>query len=101
MRGAGTVPTVGRGRSRLAWKPDGTAIWEDQWKDQIEKFRDHGGELNDVLTKVEKRGGPAAPWTVDLARRKATPGPIELSFHVLPTKIPRHAGTGGGMVGMT
>lgn len=67
----------------LAWKPDGIPIWEERWKDQIRLFRDHSQELKAVIDKVEKRGGPAAPWQVDLGGRTATLGPIELSFHVL------------------
>jgi hypothetical protein len=64
----------------LVWRPDGVAIWEI---DQIELFRDHAKELIDLIQKVENRGGPAAPWNVDLAARRANLGPIEVSFHVL------------------
>ena len=64
----------------LVWRPDGVAIWE---VDQMELFRGHAKELVDLIKKVESRGGPAAPWKVDLAARRASLGPIEVSFHVL------------------
>jgi hypothetical protein len=64
----------------LVWRPDGVAIWE---VDQIELFRDHHKELVALIQKVEHRGGPAAPWKVDLPARRAGLGPIEVSFHVL------------------
>ena len=64
----------------LVWRPDGIAIWE---VDQTELFREHAIELKALIDKVEKRGGPSAPWEVDLADRRAKLGPIEVSFHVL------------------
>lgn len=64
----------------LAWRPDGIAIWE---VDQTELYRQHAVELDALIQKVKKRGGPAAPWKVDLAARRASLGPIEVNFHVL------------------
>lgn len=40
-------------------------------------------DLDAVIQKVKARGGPAAPWHVDLKKRRATLGPIELSFYPL------------------
>src|ERR1017187_1852120 len=45
----------------LVWRPDGIAIWE---VDQTELFRHHAIELDALIQKVKKRGGPAAPWEV-------------------------------------
>jgi hypothetical protein len=64
----------------LVWRPDGIAIWE---VDQTELFRHHAIELDALIQKVKKRGGPAAPWEVDLVDRTASLGPIEVRFHVL------------------
>ena len=36
-------------------------------------------ELDDVLKKVEARGGPTGTWNVDLEKRKATWGPFTLT----------------------
>lgn len=64
----------------LAWRPDGIPIWE---VDQAALFRQHAVELDALIRKVTKRGGPSAPWEVDLQRRRARLGPVEVSFHVL------------------
>lgn len=64
----------------LVWRPDGVPIWD---VDQTERFRSHAIELDALIQKVKKRGGPAAPWKVDLANRTASLGPVEVHFHVL------------------
>jgi hypothetical protein len=64
----------------LAWRPDGVPIWE---VDQAALFRSHAVELDALIRKVKKRGGPSAPWEVDLHGRTARLGPVEVSFHVL------------------
>jgi hypothetical protein len=65
---------------RVPWRPEGVPIWEE---DQTKLLCDHSKELSQLIQKVENRGGPAAPWEVDLDRRKASLGPIEVRFHVL------------------
>ncbi len=64
----------------LVWRPDGVPIWD---VDQAARFRSHAIELDALIQKVKKRGGPAAPWKVDLANRTAILGPVEVHFHVL------------------
>lgn len=51
--------------------------------DQVATHRAHAIQLDALLRKVEERGGPAAPWEVDLNRRRATLGPLEISFYRL------------------
>src|SRR5258708_4002499 len=58
----------------LVWRPDGIPIWEE---DQTALFRSHAVELAGLIRKVKERGGPAAPWEVDLPGRRARLGPLE------------------------
>jgi len=67
----------------LVWRPDGIPIWDI---DQTALFREHAVELAAVIEKVKKRGGPSAPWDVNLSDRRARLGPVEVSFHVLDNK---------------
>jgi hypothetical protein len=67
---------------RLPWRPDSTAIAEDD-QDQIAHHREHAIDLSDVIARVEARGGPRTPWTVDRQRNRATLGPMEISFYTL------------------
>lgn len=70
----------------LAWRPDGVAIGEDtpeEIAEHIARCRQHAIELDAVLEKVRRRGGPRAPWIVNLQSHSATLGPIHLSFHKL------------------
>jgi hypothetical protein len=67
---------------RLPWRPDSAAIAEDD-QDQIARHREHAISLSDIITRVESRGGPRTPWTVDRNRSRATFGPMEVSFYTL------------------
>jgi transcriptional regulator with XRE-family HTH domain len=68
---------------RLPWRPDSAAIAEDD-QEQIARHREHATSLNDVIARVEARGGPRTPWTVDRQRLRATLGPkMEVSFYPL------------------
>lgn len=67
---------------RLPWRPDSTAIVEDD-QSQIPRHREHAIDLSDVITRVEARGGPRTPWTVDRQRFRASLGPMEVSFYPL------------------
>jgi hypothetical protein len=67
---------------RLPWRPDSAAIAEDD-QDQIARHREHAISLSDIVTRVEARGGPRTPWTVDRHRSRATFGPMEVSFYTL------------------
>jgi hypothetical protein len=70
----------------LAWRPDGVAIGEDSAEEiaeHIARCRQHAIELDAVLEKVRRRGGPRTPWVVNLEKHTATLGPIHLSFHRL------------------
>jgi hypothetical protein len=67
---------------RLPWRPDSTAIVEDD-QDQIARQREHAIDLSDMIARVEARGGPRTPWTVDRQRFRASFGPMEVSFYPL------------------
>jgi hypothetical protein len=73
-------------RLGLAWRPDGLPLGEDEVDEmarQIALFRRHAINLDAVLQRVEARGGPAAPWNVDLKVHLATLGPMEVGFYPL------------------
>lgn len=70
----------------LTWRPDGVAIGEsdpEEIAEQIALLRQHAIDLDALIQKVEARGGPAAPWHVDLKKRQATLGPVRVSFYPL------------------
>lgn len=71
---------------RIAWRPydvDLGALNTDKAADHIAAHRQHAIELDACLRRVAARGGPAAPWLVDLKRKKATLGPVIVSFYAL------------------
>jgi hypothetical protein len=67
---------------QLPWKPDSVSIFEDD-QDQIARHRRHTEEMAAVLKRVEARGGPRNPWTVDISRGIATFGHFEVGFYHL------------------
>jgi len=74
-------------RLGLAWRPDGLPLGEDEAEEmakQIALYRQHAINLDAMLRRVEARGGPAAPWQVDLKTHVATLGSIEVGFYPLP-----------------
>lgn len=73
-------------RLGLTWRPDSQSIAEEETEqiaEQIAAHRRHTIGLDALLERVKTRGGPAAPWRVELKRRRAVLGPIELSFYPL------------------
>ncbi len=66
----------------LPWRPDAASMGfgDDA---QIMRCREHAIELYETLERVQRRGGPAAPWQVDRDRGTATLGPVRLSFYNL------------------
>ncbi len=66
----------------LPWKPVSVSLFEDD-QNQIKLHRRHTIETAAVLKRVEKRGGPAHPWSVDLSKNSATFGPFEVGFYNL------------------
>jgi hypothetical protein len=66
----------------LAWKPDSIAVFEDD-QDQIERARKHAEDVAGIIQRVEARGGPKNPWSVNLAKCTATFGPFEVGFYKL------------------
>jgi hypothetical protein len=66
----------------LPWRPDSMSLFQDDQK-QIELHRRHTVDLAAVLKRVEDRGGPAHPWSVDLLRNSATFGPFQVGFYHL------------------
>ena len=74
-------------RLGLAWRPDGLPLGEDEIDEmatQIALYRRHTIDLDALLRIVAARGGPAAPWDVDLEARVATLGPMRVGFYRLP-----------------
>ena len=73
-------------RGGLAWRPDSEMLggeMSEALAQLIANYRRHALDLDSLINKVEARGGPAAPWSVDLQRRVATLGPIEVTFNLL------------------
>jgi transcriptional regulator with XRE-family HTH domain len=68
----------------LPWSPDGVDLIESN-PEQIALHLLHTLELDALLEKVKKRGGPAAPWVVDLNKGMAILGKIEVTFYKLPS----------------
>jgi hypothetical protein len=66
----------------LPWKPDAISVFDDD-QDQIERHRRHTQEMVALLHRVEARGGPKNPWTVDLSKNTATFGPFEVGLYRL------------------
>jgi len=68
---------AGLHRQGIPWRP------ADRDAQQIELHRQHAIALYALLVRVGARGGPRAPWAVDVERGLATLGPITLSFYKL------------------
>jgi hypothetical protein len=68
----------------MNWRPDTQSLFEDD-QDQIARFRKHVIDMDSVFDRVEKRGGPKAPWAVDLSKNSAIFGPYEVTFYRLKT----------------
>lgn len=66
----------------LAWRADSVSIIEED-QQQIAAHRQHAIAVDEVLSRVEARGGPRLPWYVDRERCRATCGKMEVSFHKL------------------
>ena len=70
----------------LPWRPDGfsvTLLSLDQVKNQLLLQMENTKELAKIIKKVQARGGPAAPWIVDLSAKKATLGDVWVRFYIL------------------
>jgi len=59
--------------ARIPWSPDLESIWYGD-DDQIRRQQDHALALTALLNRVAERGGPPAPWRVNLKERSATLG---------------------------
>ncbi len=73
---------LGLHRRGLPWMPDSIALGADD-PHMIAHHRSHAMDLYALLQRVDARGGPAAPWHVDLDRCRATLGPMQVSFYKL------------------
>jgi hypothetical protein len=70
----------------LAWRPDGIALGEgdkEKLARTITAYRDQAIALDDTLARVKRRGGPAAPWAVDLGKKCATLGGMKIAFYAV------------------
>ena len=66
----------------LPWRPDTELVVQDD-QDQIARHRAHAIRLDELLARVDARGGPRVPWSVDRGRQIATLGPMEVSYYKL------------------
>ena len=66
----------------LAWRPDSVSIVEDD-AERIATHRQEAINLDDLMRRVEARGGPQLPWAVSLPEAEATLGRIHVSFYKL------------------
>ena len=66
----------------LPWRPDEESIVRDD-QDQIARHRANVVRLDEILARVEARGGPRVPWSVDRGRQIARLGPMEVSYYKL------------------
>jgi transcriptional regulator with XRE-family HTH domain len=67
----------------LSWRPDASILPEEEVIKHLEKFISHSIILDDILQRVKERNGPSIPWVIDLKKRCATLGPIQITFYVL------------------
>jgi hypothetical protein len=71
----------------LPWRPDGIELPGDSKEEianQITLFRNHSIGLDAILERVRSRGGPTAPWRVELKRGRATLEHMTLHFYLHP-----------------
>jgi transcriptional regulator with XRE-family HTH domain len=66
----------------LAWRPDSVSIVEDD-AERIATHRQEAINLDDILRRVEARGGPQLSWAVSLPESEATLNRIHVSFYKL------------------
>jgi transcriptional regulator with XRE-family HTH domain len=66
----------------LAWRPDSVSIVEDN-AERIASHRQEAINLDDILRRVEARGGPNPPWVVNFPGSEANLGRIHVSFYKL------------------
>lgn len=70
----------------LPWRPDGFSVAllsPEQVKNQLLLQMENTKELAKIIKKVKNRGGPAAPWSVDLSAKKANLGDVWVRFYIL------------------
>lgn len=65
----------------LPWMPGSVNLVDGMISDQLALERAHAIDLANLIDRVKKRGGPAAPWKVDLARGRATLESMVVSFY--------------------
>lgn len=72
-------------RLGLSWRPGAATLGltDEEAAEQIRLHREHALTLDALLRKVKARGGPAAPWRVDLPKQLATLGDMDVYFYRL------------------
>jgi hypothetical protein len=68
--------------AQIPWGADLESIWYGD-DDQIRRHQEHDRALAALLRRVEARGGPTAPWRVNLKERNAKIGPMVVTFYKL------------------
>src|SRR5882724_4735320 len=69
----------------LAWRPDSVTLFEEN-SERIAVYRQEAMNLNDLLERVNARGGPRLPWKVDIVEGRATMEWASLSFYKLQNR---------------
>jgi len=69
-------------KAKLPWTADMESILRGD-DDQLHRHQDYAQELAALLRRVEARGGPSAPWRIDLKKHSATLGPMTVVFYAL------------------
>jgi len=68
--------------SGVPWGADLESIWYGD-DVQIRRHQDHDKALAALLRRVKARGGPAAPWRINLREHSATLGRMTVRFYKL------------------
>jgi transcriptional regulator with XRE-family HTH domain len=66
----------------LAWRPDSVTLFEHD-SEKIAVYRHEAMKLNELLERVNARGGPRLPWKINIAEGQATMEWASLSFYKL------------------
>jgi hypothetical protein len=78
-------------RLGMAWRPDEINVLNDHQIDEIAEkikfYRLDSLKLDKILIKVKERGGPSAPWNIDIDKKVAILGPLRIDFHLLTNGI--------------
>lgn len=69
---------------KLAWRPDEIAFaeYDENVINEMARLRRKACDVDNVIAKIKKQGGPKLPWRVDLERGVARLETLEVRFYV-------------------